>query len=209
MRVAFSSRFTKALLVAATMLGLAAPGAALSAPTVIDFEALAASTTAYSVSGVTFTSGVGGFVNPVDGPNGTRTIIGNYAENDADPGNGTFDPLKAVFGSLMGTIKVDLGDYPLGDEDLLFLEAFDAGDVSLGRIELLIGADEPSFQTLTIKAAGIKSVNFGSIGGGGSSVYADNFSFDTAVPEPSTWTLMILGFASAGAAMRRRRATMA
>jgi len=209
MRVAFSSRFTKAFLVAAAMLGLAAPGSALAAATVVDFEALAASTTAYSVSGVTFTSGVGGFVNPVDGPNGTRTMIGNYTENDADPGNGVFDPLKAVFDGLMGTIKVDLGDYPDGDEDLLFLEIFDAGDVSLGRVELLIGPDEPSFQTLTIKAAGIKSVSFGSIGGGGSSVYADNFSFETAVPEPSTWALMILGFASAGAAMRRRRTVAA
>lgn len=209
MRVAFSSRFTKAFLVAAAMLGLAAPGSALAAATVVDFEALAASTTAYSVSGVTFTSGVGGFVNPVDGPNGTRTIIGNYTENDADPGFGFFDPLKAVFDGLMGTIKVDLGDYPDGDEDLLFLEAFDAADVSLGRVELLIGPDEPSFQTLTIKAAGIKSVSFGSIGGGGSSVYADNFSFDTAVPEPTTWALMILGFGGAGAALRRRRAVTA
>lgn len=209
MHSAFSSRFAKALLVTAAMLGLATPGAALAAPTVIDFEALAAPTTAYAVSGVTFTSGVGGFVNPVNGPNGTRSILGNYTENDADPGNGTFDPLKAVFDGLMGTIRVDLGDYPGGDEDLLFLEIFDIGDVSLGRVELLIGPDEPDFQTLTIKAAGIKSVSFGSIGGGGSSVYADNFSFDTAVPEPSTWALMILGFGSAGAAMRRRRRPVA
>ena len=41
-------------------LAVAAPGAALAGVTVVDFEALLAPTTAYSVSGVTFTTGEGG-----------------------------------------------------------------------------------------------------------------------------------------------------
>lgn len=37
----------------------------------------------------------------------------------------------------------------------------------------------------------------------------DNVSVVTAVPEPTTWALMILGFGSAGAMLRRRRAATA
>lgn len=197
---------------AAVTVALAAPEVALAAATVVDFEALAGPTAAYSVADVTFTSGAGGLVSPVDGPNGTRTVIGNYVEDPNDPDVFAFDPLRADFATLMGTVRVDLGDYPsaqFGDEDLLFLEVFDAFDVSLGRTELLIGPQEPAFKTLSLSVAGIKYATFGSIGGGGSSVYADNFTFDTAVPEPATWSLMIAGFGAAGAMIRRRRGARA
>lgn len=200
--------FTAAL----AALSFAAPGAALAAATVIDFESLALPTTSYSVSGVTFTTGAGGLLSPVDGPNGTRTVIGNFVEDPNDPDIFSFDPIRADFAGVMGTVAVDLGDWPsedFGDEDLLFLEVFDAFDVSLGRVEWLIGPAEPDFKTLSISAAGIKSATFGSIGGGGSSVYADNFTFDTAVPEPAAWTLLILGFTATGAMLRQRRAALA
>lgn len=203
---------TRACLAAAAVAAAISAAPASQASTVIDFEALAASTTAYTISGVTFTSGVGGFVNPVNGPNGTRTIIGHYVEPPNDPDAGFFDPLRADFDTLMGKVSVDLGDWPsreFGDEDLLFIEAFDAFDVSLGRTELLVGPLEPDFKTLTVASAGIKYVTFGSVGIGGSSVYADNFTFDTAVPEPTTWALMIMGFGGAGALLRRRRPALA
>ena len=53
-------------------------------------------------------------------------------------------------------------------------------------------------QTLVVK---------GTSGGNGS--FAGTLSFElSAVPEPASWTLMIVGFGAAGAALRRRR-TMA
>lgn len=197
-------------LAALAALAVAAPGAALAGVTVVDFEALLAPTTAYSVSGVTFTTGAGGVLSPVDGPNGTRTVIGNFTEDEPDVF--TFDPIRADFAGVMGTVAVDLGDYPseeFGDEDLLFLEIFDAFDVSLGRVELLVGPTEPDFKTLSVSAAGIKYATFGAIGGGGSSVYADNFTFDSVVPEPTTWALLIAGFGASGAMLRRRRVALA
>jgi hypothetical protein len=50
---------------------------------------------------------------------------------------------------------------------------------------------------LTFRAAG----NSDSFGG-----YVDNISLSTAVPEPATWAMMIVGFGFTGAAMRRRKA---
>jgi len=199
--------FTAAALMS---LALAAPGAALADVTVVDFESFLAPTTAYSVSGVTFTTGAGGLLSPVDGPNGTRVAIGNLTE--PNPDEFLFDPIRADFDVAMGSVSVDLGDWPsieFGDEDLLFLEIYDAFDGFLGRTELLIGAVEPSFQTLSISGPGIKYAVFGSESATGSSVFADNFTFDTAVPEPATWALMLLGFAGAGAMIRRRRSALA
>ena len=59
-------------------LALAAPGAALAAPTVIDFDVAPASAIAsYSASGVTFTSGnPGGNVNLLTGPNASGNLLG-------------------------------------------------------------------------------------------------------------------------------------
>ena len=43
----------------------------------------------------------------------------------------------------------------------------------------------------------------------GNSAEVDNVRFISAVPEPSTWLMMILGVGIAGAALRRRRQTIA
>jgi hypothetical protein len=193
---------------------LAAAGAARAAPTVIDFESFGAPATSLTEAGVTFTSDFPtGLVTPVTGPNGTRTIIGHVLDDANDPDYFYFFPMRADFSSLMGSVKVDLGDFPGADQDpdLLFLEIFDASDVSLGRVELAIGPQEPLMRTLSVSAASrdIRYAVFGAAGDGLSSVYADNFTFDTAVPEPAAWALMIAGFGIAGSALRRRGRALA
>lgn len=201
----------RAALCAAAMV-LGAAGGAAAAPTTIDFEAFAAPSSAYTVSGVTFTSNTpGGVVTPVTGPNSTRTILGDLEPIPGAPDDYfNYFPVRADFASLQGRVQVDLGDYPGADQDsdLLFLELFDAFDVSLGRTELLIGPEEPLMKTLSVTAASrdVRYAVFGAAGAGLSSVYADNFKFDSAVPEPSVWALSLLGFGAAGAALRRRRA---
>jgi hypothetical protein len=197
---------------AALFAAVATATSTVAAPTLIDFETFVSATTAYSVSGVTFTSGAGGTIIPIDGPNGSRNMMGNYVEISEDPYDAHVDPFLATFDALQGFVSVDLGDYAdreYGDEDLLFLEIFDAANVSLGRTELLIGPIEPDYKTLSITGPGIKSATFGSIGGLGSSVYADNFRFDAAVPEPGAWALMLLGFGGIGAMLRTRRTALA
>ena len=63
---------------------------------------------------------------------------------------------------------------------------------------------------LRIVVGGRGNGDFGSLtgggGGGGSFVY---YGAPAAVPEPATWALMISGCGMAGAALRRRRATVA
>ena len=63
---------------------------------------------------------------------------------------------------------------------------------------------------LRIVVGGRGNGDFGSLtgggGGGGSFVY---YGAPVAVPEPATWALMISGCGMAGAALRRRRATVA
>jgi hypothetical protein len=51
--------------------------------------------------------------------------------------------------------------------------------------------------------------SFNSLGNANVDAVLDNVSFASGVPEPATWGLMILGFGAVGAAMRRRRTSLA
>jgi hypothetical protein len=152
--------------------------------------------TSYSALGVTITA-EGQNLLAVDTPNGTTGIL---------PDGSPRPPFTAVFDVLTNSVSIDLGDFG-GDSDEIFLQAFGLGGAALGETSLLISASDGSMHTLSINTSGISYVTFGSRGPSlnGSSIYADNLTFDAPVPEPGTWAMMLFGFAGIGWRMRRQR----
>ena len=163
------------LLTAPFLLGTASIGSA----TTITFDTVPITNViSYSESGVTFTTLNGTtFSAPID-PNGTHGIVG-----DTIP----FPEFKATLPSGVSQVSVDLGDFD-ADPDLLVLRAFDAGNNQLAFTSMLIPATFIGMDTLTVSAANMAYVTFGSEAPSvaGSSVYADNFTFNAvnAVPAP-------------------------
>lgn len=186
---------TMKLLAGASLL---AAGTAAGATT-ITFEGFAGGTTSYSDLGVTITAD-GQNILALSSPNGTTGILGDGSPRP---------PLTAVFDVLASSVSVDLGDFG-SDSDELFLQAFGLGGVPLDESSLLISSSDGSMHTLSLSAPGISYVIFGSRAPsiGGSSVYADNLTFDAAgeaVPEPASWAMMIAGFLGIGWRVRRQR----
>lgn len=164
--------------------------------TTITFDGFAGGTS-YSALGVTITAAGQNILAP-DTPNGTTGIL-----SDGSPR----PPFTAVFDVLSNSVSVDLGDFG-SDQDEIFLQAFGLGGVSLGESSLLLSELDTSMHTLSINAAGISYVIFGSRAPSlnGSSIYADNLTFEAAaVPEPSSWAMMIAGFAFVGWRIRSRK----
>ena len=165
--------------------------------TTITFAGFAGGTT-YSALGVTITAN-GQNILGTTSPNGTTGILA-----DGTP-RSTF---TAVFDVLTNSVSVDLGDFGT-DPDDIFLQAFGLGSVPLGEVSQLLSDSDTSMHTLSISASGISYVIFGSRAPSlnGSSVYADNLTFDAPVPEPGTWALMLAGFAAIGWRLRKRDRT--
>lgn len=163
--------------------------------TTITFGGFAGGVPTYSALGVTITAG-GQNITATNVPNGTTGII---------PESVPYSPFTATFDILTNSVSVDLGDFG-GDSDELFLQAFGLGGASLGETSLLIPGTDNVMHTLSLNLSGISYVVFGSRGPSlnGSSVYADNLTFDAPVPEPGTWVLMLAGFAGIGWRLRRR-----
>ena len=139
----------------------------------IDFEdAPEGAFSSWTKAGVTFTAVGGGLLRSdpsSPAPNGTRGLIG------VSP---PLPELRADIAGGANYVAVDLGDYDV-DTDRLFLEVFDSNDTSLGFIDLLISAEFEGMETLSLFAPDIAYVIFGARDALlGSSVFADNFTFD-------------------------------
>jgi len=159
--------------------------------------------TSYSEAGATITAAGQTFIGQ-NGPGGSNSILANGTPRAE---------FTALFAGTTGFVSVDLGDFN-ADSDLLFLEAFDAGNNLLGTQTLLIDASDSVMHTLSLSLAGISSVKFGARAPAinGNSVYADNLTFrlaGNAVPEPSAWALLILGFGVVGATLRTQKRGLA
>jgi len=91
-------------------------------------------------------------------------------------------------------------------------------DVTLSGIGAVASFDTTSSQAFAARASSSfhltggqsYTVRFqGAATGGDDTAFIDQVAFSQAVPEPAAWALMIVGFGSAGAMLRRRRAAIA
>ncbi|MFW6163725.1 MAG: PEP-CTERM sorting domain-containing protein [Planctomycetota bacterium] len=171
-------------------------GMAQAVPVVIDFESGPAGTvTTYTESGATFTATDGGTFRRGLTPNNTQGLLGSPSP---------YSTLRADIAGGTTAVSVDLGDYNQ-DSDTLFLEIFTATNVSVGYTSQVIAGSFTGMKTLSLSHPSIAYAVFGATDPalGGSSVYADNFTFESSdvIPEPATLSLLGLG----GLALLRRR----
>ncbi len=212
-KILSAGRLARAGAVAAVLGALAQAGAA-SAATHIDFELKAPCcqgfttplSDAYAPLGVTFAGvdGTGGWVLDQTGGFGPEARSGrDFLAMDVESGSGTaeqilFDaPIKAFALFVSGGFS---------GPGLIRIEAFDAHGASLAAATFdETRNDDRGWTRLQLQASGISKVVFSS---DLSDVVADDLSFGGGVPEPAAWTLMIVGFGAAGAALRRRGASV-
>ena len=148
-------------------------------------------------------------------PSGSVDLIGANSGFDFFPGNGGYVDLDGSTGT-PGTLQT-VSSFAAGNYTL----AFDLGGnarndgskttvITLGSFTTLItlaSADPYQLYTLNFSTTG-GPLSFADIAGGNNNIgnILDNVSLLAAVPEPATWTMMILGFFSVGfLAYRKKR----
>jgi hypothetical protein len=138
--------------------------------------------------------------------------------NGQGGGSGAFDAvatLPALITDATGIISSDpgfgVGSFTVtgiasyaGADNTIYALGFDDNQVSLGGISLATGAGDINIFYFDGVPGVTNSIQ--NPGGGFVALYAADLSI-TAVPEPSTWAMMLLGFASLGFAGYRRART--
>ncbi len=132
-------------------------------------------------------------------PNGTPGLL------SFNPVNHRYYPILATIAGGTNFVSIELGTFG-GAANTLFLSAYDAGGNFIGSVYDSYSSLSITIKTLSFSAPYIGSVAFGSQYPNAGTV-ADNFAFETGVPEPASWAMLIAGFGLIGAALRRKRAT--
>jgi hypothetical protein len=173
----------------------------------VNFDDLVASTlytsptdvsTRYSALGVTFSDPAGPF-GAVAGFTSTNVLVANQHQA-TDTGD-----LRLDFSIPVNSVTVDFNPFFFGPAALHVL-AFGSGNTLLGTFDFAQGPATATINTgsninhlLLAAHPNLEPLTFDNF-------TIDNLSFGvSAVPEPSTWAMMILGFAGVGFMAYRRR----
>lgn len=152
----------------------------------------------------------------VPGP-GTVDLIGVGTVFDLQPGNGSYidlDGSNQIAGTLQTLASFAAGTYTL-TFDLAGNQRNDLNkttDISLGNFNTsLTLSSDAAFTThsYTFTTTG-GMLAFTDLNGGNNNIgnLLDNVTLSSAVPEPSSWALMLAGFGLVGLAIRNRRKTV-
>jgi hypothetical protein len=185
-----------------------------------------------------FVSTGAGDVDLVAMPNGFGiTCAGSCVDLDGSPGPGTFTSISSFAFNAGDTVRLffSLGGNQRGGASDNWFSGFDfgsntsltnfgfnyfGGDVNLGPITSLgfssntsVNPGDPfSLRSIFFTAAQAGSVkfSFGTDSADNIGPLLDNVSLDVsaAVPEPSTWMMLLAGFGLVGAALRRRGSSL-
>lgn len=196
----------------ALALALALGTAGSAAATTIDFEGTATGTYSELIYGdvtISFLGGDGAFrvdnANP--GPPISGRALVSYFTN---PGDSAF---QALFAGGASSVSIGMGDFN-ADEDEGHLRAYDAADNLLDVDFIQVPGPVFGGGTMTVSSAtSIARVEWNETGTFAGAVFWDNLTYTAfdggVVPEPSTWAMMLLGFAAVGAGFRRRQSALA
>ena len=152
----------------------------------------------YIEQGVTFSaSGGGGGLWAHECPNGTLGLLDMCSPKKE---------LRADISLGASLVSVDLGDYG-AESDRLFLEIFDAEDNLISYSDMVIPEIFVVMEKVTLSVPNIAYSVLGARNiGRGSTVYADNFTFEVMneVPAPEALLLSSIGVVIVGLLRRHR-----
>ncbi len=194
-------------LLAVAVLAAASISTAAAAATTIDFNEFAAATTklhgpslASHGFSITAPSGAGlaswGRTSPNNGDQGGATLI-NW--------NGGAVTIARLDGGLFSLDSLDLGDiYNVGSPETISFSFFDGVRTTVREVVL---DKTKGMETVTLGLGSLQSFSFHLPEA--AAIQFDNLKVGdpvtSAVPEPATWAMMIIGFGGVGAVVRSRR----
>jgi len=165
----------------------------VASATTIDFQTYPTGTALTSLDGITFSL--------VGGPDSSGPPLIGYdgdaprgLSNSTNPSYPTATILDFAFSTPVSRVSFYFNNY--GDNGLSSYQAFGASGNLLASGDL---SSEDGFENNILSVSGIKDLQFNNGEGGAISWYfavpSVTFTAGNAVPEPSTWAMIMLGFA--------------
>jgi hypothetical protein len=128
---------------------------------------------------------------------------------------GPYVPLRFTFDRDIDSITFDFGDAGGDNDGTVLITAFDAGGVALGSVSEAYPAFDATGRSLTLDFIGARY--FIASSGRGDPTRENSLFYQisavsaagAAVPEASTWAMLVAGFGLIGTIVRRKRASLA